>query len=59
MVMHELFGVAGLVVVGAVVVAALSKNSNTAGVFTATLDGFSGLVNSITAPARAGAGGAG
>lgn len=59
MVMHEIAGVAALVIVGAVLVSALSKNSDTANVLGATFNGFANLVNSVTAPARAGAGGAG
>jgi Na+/H+ antiporter NhaC len=52
MLWHEVAGVAIAVISGAVAVSALSKNSDTANIAKATLGGFAGLVDTVTAPAR-------
>lgn len=49
---HEIIGVLTAVLVGAVIVSALSKNANTANVLGASFDGFKGLVDAVTAPVR-------
>lgn len=54
MMWHEVAGIAIALISGAVAVSALSKNSDTANVATATMGGFAGLLNAVTAPARSG-----
>jgi hypothetical protein len=49
---HEIFGIFAAALTGAIIVSALSPNANTAGVISASLNGFSGLVGAINAPVR-------
>ena len=48
MVVHELFGLATAFVVGTVLVSALSSKSQTAGVITATTNGFANLLGAVS-----------
>jgi hypothetical protein len=47
---HELAGIALAIISGAVLIAALSSKANTAGVISASTDGFAKLVGAVTAP---------
>lgn len=57
MLVHEIAGIASLIVIGAIVISALNKNSATSSVLSSSFQGFSQVVQTMEGQTAANQGG--